>query len=320
MIERMDGRLERMERGERERKYLPEPRIPPIKDTYGDVEVRTRSHRSLPGEYPQGERPMSEKMASKLYSNSLSNNRVTKIPDYNFLTARMTWNRLVKECPVPESYKRLYMAQAFGGLPLRRYELLAAKYPMATTDELWDQLEQVICNKSHLISLRSKYVNMRWREKSESIGMYSVRLKNTAENLPEEITDEMMLGQFVQGLPPALKKSAISIVGGYDEVVSRIGMIASMSKMDREGIGRFEERGGQGIGQGSGRPGQSGGTSSGAGGLRTTPPPVQQGEERYKDYTCYHCGVKGHISRWCPAKKSQQAASQGNDMPDPAKK
>ena len=58
----------------------------------------------------------------KLYSDSLRNTRVSKVPDFKFETAFMTWKRLLRDTPVPEEYRRALMALAFEGVALKIFE------------------------------------------------------------------------------------------------------------------------------------------------------------------------------------------------------
>ncbi len=53
-------------------------------------------------------------------------------------------------------------------------------------------------------------------------------------NLPEAISEDMMVCRFTQGLPTRLRLSALGVQGTFDEVVRRVSLIAAEYKFDRE--------------------------------------------------------------------------------------
>jgi hypothetical protein len=65
--------------------------------------------------------------AHKLYSREFESDRVTRIGDYRFPAARMTWRRFTQDFPVrPELLRRL-VGVAFGGAVKKIYEEVSAK-------------------------------------------------------------------------------------------------------------------------------------------------------------------------------------------------
>ncbi len=178
------------------------------------------------------------RLVHRIYGDSLHNIRVSKIPDYKFETAYMTWTRLINDVPVDAVHHRALMSLAFEGVALRAFEEIAAANPIATSEELWTLLRQRLCNESQIMSLRSSFMNMKWNEKKESVQAYATRLRNTAMNLPEAISEDMMVSRFTQRLPTRLRLSALGVQGAFDEVVSRVTLIAAEYKFDRESIAR----------------------------------------------------------------------------------
>ncbi len=67
--------------------------------------------------------------------------------------------------------------------------------------------------------------------RKESVQAYATRLRNTAMNLPEAISEDMMVSRFTQGLPTRLRLSALGVQGAFDEVVSRVTLIAAEYKL-----------------------------------------------------------------------------------------
>jgi hypothetical protein len=74
--------------------------------------------------------------ALKLYSRELEADRVSRIGNYHFPAARMTWLRNVQDFPVrPELLRRL-VGVAFRGAAKKVYEEVSAANLSATADEL----------------------------------------------------------------------------------------------------------------------------------------------------------------------------------------
>jgi hypothetical protein len=74
--------------------------------------------------------------AHKLYSREFESDRVTRIGDYRFPAARMTWHRFTQDFPVrPELIRRL-VGVAFGGAAKKIYEEVSAKHLNTKADEI----------------------------------------------------------------------------------------------------------------------------------------------------------------------------------------
>ncbi len=134
------------------------------------------------------------------------------------------------------------MSLAFKGTALKLYEQTRTANPMADTDTMWMLLEEKLCNRSHIISLRSKYLNMKWNEKKESLTEYAERLRDVASNLPDNLSDDMMVDTFMKGLPAYLKVRALSVQGSFDEIVSRVTLISNEMKVQRQRVEAYSRR------------------------------------------------------------------------------
>ena len=244
------------------------------------------------------------KTIHRLYSDSLRNTRVSRVPDFKFETAYMTWHRLQRDIPIPESRQRALMALAFEGAALKIFEQTASISArlMETPEQLWLRLREKICNKSHIISLRSDLMNVKWDERRESIAQFSNRLRTMAMNLPEEVSDDMLSTRFIQGLPNKLRLAAYSVQGSFDEIVSRVSLIAAEIGIGKESMRPIAEHGpGGGLWP----------TKSPPRNLKYTPAPVSTpakkdipqnpnpGNSSGYEVICYYCKEPGHIIRFC---------------------
>ena len=261
-----------------------------------EVPSQASSSRQIRNAYEPESRPewytgYDLKSIRKLYSDSLRNTRVSKVPDFKFETAFMTWKRLLRDTPVPEEYRRALMALAFEGVALKIFEEAAmeAAEKGETSDQLWEKLRERICNSSHIISLRSQIMNVKYDERRESISQYATRLRTMSLNLPERMSKDMLTNLFVQGLPNKLKLMALTVQGSYDEVVSRTALIHYQMKL-REAIRPIGEEKDKKTSMEKAR------------------------DEWMRNRTCFYCHEKGHVILHCPKRiasekrKAEQAA------------
>ena len=326
--------------------------VPPPRDNQGWVTGPTRqaggpSARSVEGQGPEREYRYDTyggydmKTVHRLYSDSLRNTKVAKVPDFKFETAYMTWHRLLADIPIPVDRQRALMALAFEGVALKVFEQTAALSARLheSPEQLWQRLREKLCNKSHIISLRSQLMNVKWDEKRESVAQYANRLRTMSMNLPEDISDDMMINMFTQGLPNRLRIQALAVQGSFDEVVSRTALIASETGLGKESMRPITEgsKGGN-----SSKYGNSS-KSSGVNESKQYCPPSQQeskgGHNQVGNYRprqgafeiiCYYCRKPGHIIRDCRERivnerrlrerqaQQDQARGQGNDKEGPA--
>ena len=112
--------------------------------------------------------------------------------------------------------------------------------------------------------------------------------------LPERVSDVRLLDRFIRSLSGRLRDHALAIHGTFDEVVSRVSMMAS-TKWNGIGESRFRAELVRAIEDGECR---KGGTQA----KSTESPTVQlpaTADERFASATCYYCGLKGHLARSC---------------------
>lgn len=300
---------------------------------YRDEPEEPRNVRGSPRDESYGGYDM--RTIHRMYGDSLRNTRVSKVPDFKFETAYMTWHRLLADVPVPVDRQRALMALAFEGVALKIFEqtALISVRNRESPEQLWQRLREKLCNKSHIISLRSQFMNIRWNEKRESIAQYSTRLRNMAMNLPDEISDDMMTNMFIQGLPNKLRMTSLTVQGSFDEVVSRISLIANEMGREREAVRAVAEYPGKDE-----KPTKPG--SSARGLAPITSPSITDRRDPTSgvprplnplDLVCFYCKEKGHIIRYCEkrleaekkrleAERKAKEQAQGNENPGSAQK
>jgi hypothetical protein len=211
--------------------------------------------------------------AHKLYSRELEADRVSRIGDYRFPAARMTWRRVVQDFPVrPELLRRL-VGVAFSGAAKKVYEEVSAANLSATADELWDTMQLKVYNVSQQRSQRASFYATSWKERTESIEQYGARLATAAMALPEHVSDEALVHRFVEGLPQRLKVQALLISGDYDEVVAKTSLVQKASQRAVIGPEMIRE------------------VNESCDSRPRIP---------FSERTCFRCNQKGHIARFCP--------------------
>jgi hypothetical protein len=114
--------------------------------------------------------------AHKSCARELEADRVSRIGDFRFPAARMTWRRLVQDFPVRSELLRLLFGLAFSGAAKKIYEEVSASNLSATADELWDLMESKVYNVSQQRNQRASFYSTSWKEKTESIEIYGARL------------------------------------------------------------------------------------------------------------------------------------------------
>jgi hypothetical protein len=224
--------------------------------------------------------------AHKLYSRELEADRVSRIGDYRFPAARMTWRRIVQDFPVrPELLRRL-VGVAFSGAAKKIYEEVSAANLSATADELWDIMETKLYNVSQQRSQRASFYSTIWKEKTESIEQYGARLATAAMTLPEDVSEEALLHRFIDGLPQRLKVQALLISGGFDEIVAKTALVSKASQRPVQSSELVRE--------------------------------ISERQGRYQslpisERTCFQCNQKGHIARLCPNSKNEKENAGNGD-------
>ncbi len=121
-------------------------------------------------------------------------------------------------------------------------------------------------------------------------------------NLPEAISEDMMVSRFTQGLPTRLHLSPLGVQGIFDEAVSRVTLIATEYKLDRESNREVTEE-----------------RSSSVVGLCAASQGTQL-DEKPKERICYYCRKPKHISRWCPDRLVNRARKRKEAEKDERKK
>jgi Retrotransposon gag protein/Zinc knuckle len=234
--------------------------------------------------------------AHKLYARELETDRVSRIGDFRFPAARMTWRRLVQDFPVhPERLRRL-VGLAFSGAAKKIYEEVSASNLAATSEQLWDLMEAKVYNVSQQRNQRASFYSTSWKEKTESIEQYGARLATAAMTLPEGVSDEALIYRFIDGLPHRLKVQALLVRGNYDEIVATTSLVSKASQRSVQGaelVRKVSE--------------------------------VREGRQSYQglaftERTCFECNKKGHIARMCPNLRKDDANSSSSGMAEKEQK
>jgi hypothetical protein len=223
--------------------------------------------------------------AHKLYARELESDRVSRIGDFRFPAARMTWRRLVQDFPVRSEMLRRLVGLAFSGAAKKIYEEVSASNLSATSDELWDLMEAKVYNVSQQRNQRASFYSTSWKEKTESIEQYGARLATAAMTLPEGVSDEALIYRFIDGLPHRLKVQALLVRGNYDEIVATTALVSKASQRSGQGPEMVRE--------------------------------ISDVTEEHQPYrglpfserTCFECNKKGHIARMCPNMRKDDATS-----------
>lgn len=149
----------------------------------------------------------------------------------------MTWHRLLSDIPVPVDKQRALITLDFEDFSLKVFEQTAISADMnAKPEQLCGFLREKICNKSHIISLRSQVMRIKLNGKKEFIPQYAYRLRTKAMNLPDTMSDDMLTDFFMEGLLSKLRSTALNTQGGSHEVVSRTSLIASDGGIDHVSV------------------------------------------------------------------------------------
>jgi hypothetical protein len=223
--------------------------------------------------------------AHKLYARELEADRVSRIGDFRFPAARMTWRRLVQDFPVRSEMLRRLVGLAFSGAAKKIYEEVSASNLSATSDELWDLMEAKVYNVSQQRNQRASFYSTSWKEKTESIEQYGARLATAAMTLPEGVSDEALIYRFIDGLPHRLKVQALLVRGNYDEIVATTSLVSKASQRSVQGPELVRE-----VSE-----------------VREERQPYQG--LPFSERTCFECNKKGHIARMCPNMRKDDAKS-----------
>jgi hypothetical protein len=104
--------------------------------------------------------------AHKLCARELEADRVSRIGDFRFRVARMTWRRLFQDFPVRSEMLRRLVGLAFSGAAKKIYEEVSASNLSATSDELWDLMEAKVYNVSQKRNQRASFYYTSRKEKT----------------------------------------------------------------------------------------------------------------------------------------------------------
>lgn len=226
--------------------------------------------------------------AFRVYQKGLQDFRCKRVGDPAFFTAKRTWSRLVIDFPITEATKRRMLPNAFDGDARIVYEEVAGCNPKATADELWILLENRLCNKVHQAALQDRFFSMKWNERKEAFSAFAQRLRSAALALPGGINEDVLLNRLKAGLPTRLKDQANLITGSFDVVVSKLGVLSTAAQ-NREFVREVAEV-----------PVQKPSNYSGNGSYN-----------RFAHVICHYCSQRGHIARFCPKRKADEAAGNG---------
>jgi hypothetical protein len=97
-------------------------------------------------------------------------------------------------------------------------------------------------NAAQVQAVRSRFASAKV-EPGEAIEVFANRLRQMAGGLPETVGEDALLQRFRDGLPRRLKLSALTMSGGYDDIVSRVSQIEAALTLTRsmEGVDEIED-------------------------------------------------------------------------------
>lgn len=152
-----------------------------------------------------------------------------------------------------------------------------------------------MCNKVHQAALQDRFFSMKWIDRKEAFSSFTQRLRSAALTLPDGINEDALLNRLKAGLPKRLKDKTNLIIGSYDVVVSKLG-VPSTAAQSREFVREVAEVTGQ-------RPSNYSGNGP---------------YNRFAHVICHYCSQKGHIARFRPKRKADEAAEsvQGGRVSD----
>jgi hypothetical protein len=160
---------------------------------------------------------------------------VSRIGDFRFPAACMTWRRLVQDFPVRLERIRRLVCLEFSGAAKNIFEEVSASNLSATSDELWDLMEAKVYNGSQQRNQRASFYSTSWKEKTESIEQYGAIPATAAMTLPEGVSDEALIYRFIGGLPHRLKVQALLVRGNYDLIVATTALVSKASQRSAQG-------------------------------------------------------------------------------------
>ncbi len=220
-------------------------------------------------------------MAFKEYHKGLEDVKCKRVGDATFFAAKRAWERLVRDFPVTEATKKRLLPHAFDRDARIIFEEVANTNLHASVDDLWGLLEERLCNEVHQAALQDRFFDMKWNERRESFVSFAHRLRFAALALPGGMKEDVLLNRLKAGLPPRLRDQANLISGSFDVVSSRLSRLSTAAQVRGEQVREAVEDA-----------------------IANTPRPSPSGSGQFAHVTCYFCGKKGHIARYCEEKRA----------------
>ncbi|GAB4815364.1 hypothetical protein N2152v2_002410 [Parachlorella kessleri] len=183
---------------------------------------------------------------------------------------------------------------------------LATVGTCATAKEAWETLKATYEAKSNArkLMLRRELTQLKMKP-AEPLTVYAARAKDLQAQLGsagDQVRDQEIALQFLAGLPPAFSMISTVLTSGdrelkIEEMLPKLLPVEQLAQPERpEEAALFAKRR-----NGNGFPGHG----------RNNGSPGKQGRETR---TCFYCGKKGHISRDCRKKKSDEAGSKSSQQ------
>ncbi|GAB4814243.1 hypothetical protein N2152v2_001289 [Parachlorella kessleri] len=181
---------------------------------------------------------------------------------------------------------------------------LATVGTCATAKEAWETLKATYEAKSNArkLMLRRELTQLKMKP-AEPLTVYAARAKDLQAQLGsagDQVRDQEIALQFLAGLPPAFSMISTVLTSGdrelkVEEMLPKLLPVEQLAQPERpEEAALFAKRR-----NGNGFPGHG----------RNNGSPGKQGRETR---TCFYCGKKGHISRDCRKRKSDEAGSKSS--------
>jgi hypothetical protein len=238
---------------------------------------------------PEKEKGLRITEATKVYKSHLAAVLVKKPGDGNFPAAELCWRRLVRDYPVDPEDRRKLVACAFEGAAAQEFERVSALHLDLDDTSLWALMRDRLYNPAQVQAVRSRFASAKVAP-GEAIEVFANRLRQMAGGLPETVGEDALLQRFRDGLPRRLKLSALTMSGGYDDIVSRVSQIDAALILTRsvEGVNEIMDE------PLPTRPNR--GTRENPVGPNPDDPDASV-PEWLREKLCYRCEQYGHLAR-----------------------
>jgi hypothetical protein len=131
------------------------------------------------------------------------------------------------------------------------YQQVAANIPLATSEELWREMEKRLYNEAQVKIQRGKFYGERMG-KDETVDDFAERLRDLSCGLAEKVTEHVLLQRMVEGFPMDLKLQAAVASSDFDVAVGQIAQLSELMAIKtrkryegREGVSNVKERAGR---------------------------------------------------------------------------